>query len=194
MHDYCQRGTFRFVAFFQHGAGDVSKWRSPNSFKNGDGRWVKDEGLWVVSLAILQLVRPKVSAWVNKALELLTSLAMVDMVDWKALIWSVVQRLEKIDTTNRWEVQRRSFKTSKRPRNERDKKNIWLKSFLPVSIVFLTAQAGGGGFESYPHCRMIWGGIRKACERWTYEKCCVFYVIFSIYHFIFLCFKAFPLV
>lgn len=121
-HDYCQCGTLRFVAFFQYGAGDVSKWRSPNSFKNGDGRWVKDEGLWVVSLAILQLVRPKVSAWVNKALELLTSLAMLDMVDWKALIWSVVQRLEKIDTTNRWEVQRRSFKTSKRPRNERDKR------------------------------------------------------------------------
>ena len=85
-------------------------------------RWVKDEGLWVVSLAILQLVRPKVSAWVNKALEVLTSLAMVDMVDWKALIWSVVQRLEKVDTTNRWEVQRRSFKTSKRPRNEMGKR------------------------------------------------------------------------
>ena len=49
-------------------------------------RWMKDEGVWVVSLAILQLVRPKVSAWVNKALEVLTSLAMVDMVDWKTLI------------------------------------------------------------------------------------------------------------
>ena len=135
MHDYCQRGTFRFVAFFQHGAGDVSKWRSPNSFKNGDGRWVKDEGLWVVSLAILQLVRPKVSAWVNKALELLTSLAMVDMVDWKALIWSVVQRLENIDTTNRWEVQTRSFKTSKRPRNERDKKTFdWSPFYLSASF------------------------------------------------------------
>ena len=113
---------FALSLFFNMGPGMSQKWRSPNSFKNGDGRWVKDEGLWVVSLAILQLVRPKVSAWVNKALELLTSLAMLDMVDWKALIWSVVQRLEKIDTTNRWEVQRRSFKTSKRPRNERDKR------------------------------------------------------------------------
>jgi len=56
-----------------------------------------------------------------------------------------------------------------------------------VSIVFLATQAGGGGFESYPHCRMIWGGIRKACERWTYKKCCVFYVIlpFIMLYFLF---------
>ena len=55
-----------------------------------------------------------------------------------------------------------------------------------VSIVFLAAQAGGGGFESYPHCRMIWGGIRKACVRWTYKKWCVFIPI-SL-------FQAFPIV